>query len=119
MGGGLPNQEATTVAEVLVKEFICRFGTIHSDQGRNFEAAVFAEVCKLLGIEKTRTTPLHPESDGMVERFNRTIESQMSKFVEANHRDWDLHVPLLLMAYRSATHETTGANVGERSTTTY
>ena len=62
----LPNQEATMVAEVLVKELVCRFGVplyIHSDQGRNFESAVFNE---------TRTTPLHPQSDGMVERFNRT-----------------------------------------------
>ena len=107
----LPNQEATTVAEVLVNEFVCRFGTpqiIHSDQGRNFESAVFTEMCRLLGITKTRTTPLHPESDGMVERFNRTIESQMSKFVDANQRDWDVHVPLLLMAYRSSVHDTTG-----------
>ena len=86
----LPNQEATTVAEVLVKEFVCRFGTpqiIHSYQGQNFESAVFAEMCQLLGITKTRTTPLYPESDGMVERFNRTIESQISKFVDANQRD--------------------------------
>ena len=69
----LPNQEATTVAEVLVKEFVCCFSTphiIHSNQGWNFESAVFAEMCRLLGITKTRTTPFHPESDGMVERFN-------------------------------------------------
>ncbi len=59
----LPNQEAITVAEVLVREFICRFGTpmeLHSDQGRNFESAVFREMCHLMGITKTRTTPLHP-----------------------------------------------------------
>ena len=58
-----PNQEAVTLAEVLVKEYICRFGVpleIHSDQGRNFESNVFQEMCSLLGIRKTRTTPLHP-----------------------------------------------------------
>ena len=80
----LPNQEAVTVAGFLVKEFLCRFGTpqiIHSDQGQNFESAVFSEMCQLLGISKTRTTPLHSESVGMVERFNCTIESQMSEFV--------------------------------------
>ena len=107
----LPNQEATTVAEALVKNFVCRFGVpliIHSDQGRNFESLVFSEMCRLLGIHKTRTTPLHPQSDGMVEQFNRTIEDQLSKFVDDNQRDWDTHVPLLLMAYRTAIHETTG-----------
>ena len=68
----LPTQEATTVAEVLVKEFVAWFGVplmLHSDQGRNFESVVFLEMCALLGITKTRTTPLHPQSDGMVECF--------------------------------------------------
>ena len=105
----MPNQEAITVANVLVKEFICRFGVpmeIHSDQGRNLESAVFSEMCRLLGM-KTRTTPLHLQSDGMVERFNRTIETQLSMFVDHHHQDWDQHVPLLLMAYRSAVHDTT------------
>ena len=107
----LPNQEAATVAEVLVKEFVARFGVplmLHSDQGRNFESVVFSEMCGLLGITKTRTNPLHPQSDGMVERFNRTLESQLSKFVEDHQQDSDSHLPLQLMAYRTAIHESTG-----------
>ena len=106
----IPNQEATTVARVLFEEFVARFGIprqIHSDQGRNFESKVFQEMCKSLGMDKTRTTPLHPQSDGMVERFNRTIEEMLSKFVAENQRDWDSHLPILMMAYRSAVHETT------------
>ena len=58
----LPNQEIGTVAEVLVNEVVCLFGVpleLHSDQGRNFESAVFSEMCNLLGIKKTHTTPLH------------------------------------------------------------
>jgi hypothetical protein len=105
------NQEATTVADVLVKEVVSRFGVplvLHSDQGRNFESTVFAEMCRLLGIEKTRTTPLHPQSDGMVERFNRTLEAQLSKFVSENQKDWDHHLRLLMMAYRTSVHDTTG-----------
>ena len=106
----LPNQEATTVAKVLVNEMICRFGVpleIHSDQGRNFESALFKEVCRLLGMTKTRTTPLHPQSDGMVERMNRTIEAQLSMFVQDHQRDWDEFIPLLMMAYHSSNHDTT------------
>ena len=79
----LPNQEAVTVAEALVKNFVCQFGVpliIHSFQERNFESLVFPEMCRLLGIHKTRTTPLHPQSDGMVERFNRTIKDQHQTF---------------------------------------
>ena len=106
----LPNQEAVTVANVLVSQFFSRFGVpaeLHSDQGRNFESHVFQEVCTLLGIHKTRTTALHPQSDGMVERYNRTLENQLAAFVQDHQKDWDLHLPLLLMSYRSAVHETT------------
>ena len=59
----LENQQAETVAGVIVKEFVSRFGVpfqLHSDQGRNFEAELFQKMCELLGIEKTRTTALHP-----------------------------------------------------------
>ena len=107
----LPNQEATTVASVLVREFISRSGTpleLHTDQGRNFESLLMKEVCKILGIHKTRTTLYHPQSDGMVERHNRTLASQLSMFVEENQSDWDEHVPMVLMAYRTAVHESTG-----------
>ena len=103
----LPDQQAVTVAEVLVNQFFTRFGIpmeMHSDQGRNFESETFQEVCRLLGINKTRTTPYHPQSDGMVERFNKTIEDGLAMFVNSHHTDWDLHISLLLMAYRSAEH---------------
>ena len=56
----IPDQQAETVASKLVEEFVCRFGVpneLHSDQGRNFESAVFQEMCLILGIHKTRTTP--------------------------------------------------------------
>ena len=67
-------------------------------------------MCRLLGIHKTRTTSLHPQSDEMVERFNRIIEDQLSKFVDDNQRDWDT---LLLMAYRTAVNETIGCSPAE------
>ena len=58
--------------------FVCHFqidvpDALHTDQGRNFESALLKEVCQLLGVEKMRTTPYHPQSDGFVERFNRTL----------------------------------------------
>ena len=48
-----------------------------SDQGRNFESALFTEMGQLLGMKKTRTTAYHPKSDGMVERLNRTLADQL------------------------------------------
>ena len=103
----IPNQEAKTVAEKLVNEVIARFGApkkIHSDQGRNFEAQLFKEMCTLFNIEKTRTTPYHPESDRMIERQNCTLQDMLAKYVSEHQRDWDEHLPLVMMAYRSNIH---------------
>ena len=106
----VPDQSASTTAEHLVSEMFCRFGVpeeLHSDQGRNFEAKVFGEVCRRLGIKKTRTTPLHPQSDGLVERFNRTLATQLAILTSCRQRDWDQHLPLVLWAYRTAVQEST------------
>ncbi|GFX25220.1 retrovirus-related Pol polyprotein from transposon 412 [Trichonephila clavipes] len=62
--------------------------------GRNFVSVVLKGVCELFGIDKTKTTPLHPQSDGMVERFNRTILNNLSLMVSKNQQDWDQKVPL-------------------------
>ncbi|GFX52246.1 retrovirus-related Pol polyprotein from transposon 412 [Trichonephila clavipes] len=61
--------------------------------GRNFVSTVLKGVCELLGIDKTKTTPLHPQSDGMVERFNHTILNNLSLMVSKNQQDWDQKVP--------------------------
>ena len=52
----LPDQSATTTVGCLVNKMFCRFGVpeeMHSDQGQNFGAIVFSEVCHCLGIKKT------------------------------------------------------------------
>lgn len=107
----MPNMEAVTVANLIVEQVVARFGVpsyLHSDQGRQFESKLFSEMCRLLNIKKTRTTPYHPQSDGQVERFNKTLETMLSAYVNDHHKDWDKHLPYVMMAYRSAEHETTG-----------
>ena len=104
----VPDQSAATTAERLVEEMFARFGVpaeLHSDQGRNFESQVFGEVCRRLGVHKTRTTPLHPQSDGLVERFNRTLATQLAILTSQHQRDWDRHLPLVLWSYRTAVQE--------------
>ena len=108
----IPNEKAETVSQKLVDEFICRYGIpeeIHTDQGRNFESKIFQNVCQLLGIRKTRTTAYNPKSDGMVERFNRTLVSILVTMLEPekHQKDWDKYLPMVTSAYRSTVHETT------------
>jgi hypothetical protein len=101
------------VADILCTEFFSLFGCptqLHSDQGRNFESELFAEVCRLLGVDKTRTTAYRPQSDGQVERFNRTIQQMLRAFVNDNRDDWDDHLPYLTMAYRATVHDSTGCS---------
>ncbi|GFX11364.1 retrovirus-related Pol polyprotein from transposon 412 [Trichonephila clavipes] len=67
----ISDQEASTVAEVLDQHWISRFGVplqLHSDQARNFDSEVCKRLCEILAIDKTRTTALHPQSDGMIVR---------------------------------------------------
>ena len=66
----MSNMEGVTVADILVDQWISRYGVprqIHSDQGRQFESQLFQQLCARLQVDKTRTTPFHPQSDGMIE----------------------------------------------------
>ena len=102
---------AKCAADVLVREVILRFGTpeiIQTDQGSAFDSKLFRSVCVLLGIHKTRTTPYHPQADGVVERLNRTLESMLTATVKTDQTDWDLQLPFVSAAYRSTKHATTG-----------
>ena len=65
-------------------------------------------MCKEIHIKKTRTTPYHPQSDGMVEHFNRTLVRMLISYINNHQSDWGEHLPFLIMAYRSGEHETTG-----------
>ena len=107
----LKTQEAGEVAAVLVNEFISRWGvpqSFHSDQGANFCGTVFKEMCRLLGIDKTQTSPGWPAGNGVCERVNRVILDMLARYLDQNHRAWKEHLPLLLLGYRSAVHDSTG-----------
>mgnify|MGYP000034807019 CR=1 FL=1 len=109
----LPDAKAETVANKFVTEFVCRFGIpleLHSDQGTNFESAVFGEMCRVLGISKTRTAAYNPKSDGMVERFNKTLVNMVAMMIEPRRRqrDWDECLPYACFAYRCTPQESTG-----------
>jgi hypothetical protein len=107
----IPDATAATCATQILNEFIGRFGcplTIHSDQGKNYEADLFQEMCKLLEIRKTRSSPRHPQSNGCVERFNQTLVMMIRAYMKGRPTSWDEHLGILAGAYRASVHETTG-----------
>ena len=104
----MKDQEAVRISRELTKLF-ATYGIpdiLHSDQGRNFESSILSQTLKAFGISKSRTTPYHPQGDGMVERFNRSLLQLLRVYVE-KHDDWEQYLPLVLYAYRTSVHSST------------
>lgn len=109
----LPIPDGTTpvIARTLETHVFCYLGIpeqIHSDQGSQFESALMQELCQLWGVKKTRTTPYHPQGNGMVERQNRTLgDSLRTLLLGAEQTDWDLLLPNLMRSFRATPHSAT------------
>lgn len=106
----VPNQEAVTVAEALVKHIICKFGTpqyILTDQGTNFMSEVFKSMCKLLKITKLNTTAFHPQSNGSLERSHQTLADYLKHFVRPDQTDWPDWLPFAIFSYNTTPHSAT------------
>ena len=107
----LPDQTAIRITRELTKLFSV-YGQpeiLHSDQGRNFESAVLSQTLQAFGVHKSRTTAYHPQGDGMVERFNRSLLQMLRTYVDTQD-DWECYLPLVLYAYRTSVHSSTGAS---------
>ena len=108
---GIPNQEAITVATKLVDHVFCRLSMptqLHSDMGAQFESQLIKDISGLLGIKKTHITPYHPQSDGLVERLNRTILSMLATTVKDHGEEWEVHLAKVCFAYNTSIHKSTG-----------
>ena len=107
----LMDQTAITVADSFAVNWISHYGVpdqIHCDQGRQFESNLLKSLCDLLKISKSKTTPYRPQSDGLTERLNRTIQDLLSIVVNEERNDWDDHLPFIMMAYRATPQASTG-----------
>ncbi|XP_066267523.1 uncharacterized protein [Branchiostoma lanceolatum] len=106
----IPRQDAATVADKLFRDFIGQHGVpdlLHSDQGPQYESHLISELCTRLGIRKSRTSPYHPQGDGQVERFNRTMKDILAKCLAGRENDWDRILPHVALAYNTSLHTTT------------
>ena len=111
MAEPMPNQQASTIARVFNKSWVKYFGAphvIHTDQGAAFDGWLMRELCKLYNIDKTRTTPYHPQSDGQVERFNQTLMQAIHAYARDDPDHWDEYIDNAVLAYNSTRHSVTG-----------
>ncbi len=109
----VPDQKAIRLAQLLAEEVVPTFGVpeaLLSDQGTNLLSHLMVDVCELLGVNKLNTTAYHPQCDGMVERFNRTLKTMLRKHAAKFGHQWDTYLPGVLWAYRNTPHESTGEN---------
>ncbi len=106
----LRNISAKSVAEALFS-MISRVGIpkeILTDQGTAFMSRTIRELYELLGIKSIRTSVYHPQTDGLVERFNRTLKTMIRKFVHEDAKNWDKWLEPLLFAVREVPQASTG-----------
>ncbi|CAG4969802.1 unnamed protein product [Colias eurytheme] len=95
---------AESVARAVYEGWICRFGcpkVITTDQGRQFESELFTDLMKLLGIQKTRTTPYHPQCNGKIERWHRSLKSALVARLN-NNLSWLVELPTVMLGLRAA-----------------
>jgi transposase InsO family protein len=94
------------VVEALMCKWIGIFGPparLLTDNGLNFAGQGVDDICAMLKIKKMWTSPYHPQTNGMVERFNRTLNGMLSSYLAARQDDWDSMLSLLAFAY-NGTH---------------
>jgi hypothetical protein len=107
-----PVKEATAqeTVEFVYESIICRHGCpgrILTDRGTHFNNQLLKKLVKKFEITHLLSTPYHPQTNGLVERFNRTLIEALSRTASAHLDDWDKFIAPVLFAYRTSTHSTT------------
>jgi len=106
-----PNKETKTASTTIVNKWCCLFGipdTCLTDGGKEYQSKLWDATCELLDIERSKTSPYHPQCDGQSERLVRTNKQAISAYVNELQNNWDTALPQLTYAYNSSVHATTG-----------
>ena len=104
----------TMASKGIARELVLMFSRVGipeeilTDQGTPFMSRIMKDLCKLMQIKQLRTSVYHPQTDGLVERFNRTLKQMLKKVMEADGRNWDQLLPYLMFSIREVPQSSTG-----------
>ena len=109
----LQDISADTIAKHFFASWISRFGapqTITTDRGAQFEATLFSALTNLVGTKRIRTTAYHPESNGLIERWHRSLKTAI---MCQSNSDWVATLPIVLLGLRTCYKEDIRASTAE------
>lgn len=104
---------AENVAKAFYSGWVSRYGvpcSITTDQGRQFESSIFAQLNQLLGVERRRTTAYRPQTNGMIERWHRQLKASIKCH---NTEKWTEILPTVLLGLRTCYKEELKCSVAE------
>jgi len=102
---------AETAARLLFEELICKYGTpkeLWSDRGKSFIGEIVKYSTELFQIKQKFTSGYHPQTNGLTERFNRTITNELAKVVNPKKDDWPRWLQAKVFAYNTTAQKSTG-----------
>lgn len=106
----LPSATAENVANFFLNQIVLRHGApkeLLSDRGTVFLSKIVEEVLRACSVIHRTTSPYHPQTNGMTERFNRTLADMLAMYISPDHRNWDKVLPFITFAYNTAVQNTT------------
>ncbi len=107
--------DSKTIAQALIRLF-SRVGIpreILTDCGANLTGKLMSDLCRLMDIKQLKTSPSHPQTDGMLERIHATLKARIRKTLHKFNGQWDQALPYVLFAYREVPCESTGFSSSE------
>ena len=109
----MAHTQAPHVARTFFNDWVGPYGPpsfLLTDNGPQFVAKFFAAICLLLGVKQHTITAYHPQTNGQVERYNKTLVSRLRHYVADHQRNWDEFVQPLTYAYNIQVHKSTGTS---------
>jgi hypothetical protein len=97
------------VAKAIFEQWFCKFGIpaqIHTDGGKEFVNKLLTEMCELLNVQQTKTSPYHPQCTAQVEVFNKTVKKYLASYIDETTLNWEEFLPALMLAYNTSYHST-------------